>query len=342
MKIGIHHARGSYSEGWILYCKEKNIPYKIVNAYDTNLIHQLDDCDIFLWHHHHANPKDVLMARQVLYSLETLGKVVYPNWRTGWHFDDKVGQKYLLEGHALPLIPSYVFYSKVEAMKWLDTADFPFVFKLRGGAGSYNVKLVKTRRKAISLIRRSFGKGFRQIDPITDFKERFRKYRLGHSSMGELLKAIAHIVIPYQIEKSKGRERGYFYAQDFIPNCKDDIRVQMIGDKGYAMKRHVRQGDFRASGGGNIDYDGFKIPMEAIEISQMVERKLEMQSMAIDLLSYRDTYLIAEVSYAFAIDDDELDFGYFDSELKWHKEVFNPFGWLIEDLIIQFEKKVKF
>ena len=74
--------------------------------------------------------------------------MVFPNFNTAWHFDDKVGQKYLLEAIDAPLVPSYVFYSKEMALKWLEQTQFPKVFKLRGGAGSANVKLVQDEKRS--------------------------------------------------------------------------------------------------------------------------------------------------------------------------------------------------
>jgi len=55
MKIAIHHREESFSNEWISFCKEKNINYKIVNCYDTDIISQLGDCDVLMWHHHHGN-----------------------------------------------------------------------------------------------------------------------------------------------------------------------------------------------------------------------------------------------------------------------------------------------
>ncbi len=342
MKIGIHHRKGSYSDGLISYCQQKKIPYKIVNAYCTKIVKDLDDCAIFIWHHSHVNPKDVLFAKQLLFSLEQAGKIVYPDWKTGWHFDDKLGQKYLLEALNLPLVPTYVFFSKKEALEWASEYQFPAVFKLRGGAGSYNVKLVKTRKEARRIIKKAFGKGFRQFDPIVDIKEKVIKLLKGYAGIRELLRAIAHLVYPYQLEKSKGREKGYVYFQEFIPDCKYDIRVQMVGEKSYAMIRHVRNNDFRASGGGNIDYDGSKVPLNAIKLSQKVAQTLNMQTLAIDLLPYKDSYLIAEISCAFAIDEGELDFGYYDSDYKWQLGIINPYAWMVEYLIKKHEKKKQF
>lgn len=172
MKIAIHHKPHSFSERWIEYCKEKGIPYKIVNAYDSDIVKQVEDCDAFMWHHHHADYRDALFAKQLLYSLETGGKKVFPDFHTGWHFDDKVGQKYLLEAIGAPLVPSYVFYTKQEALDWVDKTSFPKVFKLRGGAGAANVRLVHSKSEAKKLIRKAFGRGFTQFDGWGYFKEK--------------------------------------------------------------------------------------------------------------------------------------------------------------------------
>ena len=116
-----------------------------------------------MFHHHHGNYKDVLFARQLLYSLEESGKRVFPDWRTCWHFDDKVGQKYLLEAIGAPLIPSYVFYTEKEALNWIRQTTFPKVFKLRGGASAANVKLVHTAKEAKNFVQKAFGTGFSQF-----------------------------------------------------------------------------------------------------------------------------------------------------------------------------------
>ena len=66
LKIAIHYAQGTFAERWIEYCKEKDIEYKVVNAYDSDIIQQIRDCNVFMWHHHHTNHKDALFAKQLL------------------------------------------------------------------------------------------------------------------------------------------------------------------------------------------------------------------------------------------------------------------------------------
>src|SRR5690554_2455915 len=97
MKIAIHHRKNSFSERWITYCEENKIEYKIVNCYHNDIIKQIQDCDALMWHHSHRNYMDALFAKQLLFAVAKKGMTVFPNYNTNWHFDDKVGQKYLLE-----------------------------------------------------------------------------------------------------------------------------------------------------------------------------------------------------------------------------------------------------
>ena len=333
MKIAFHPNKNSFFQYWISYCDSQGIEYKLVNAYDSDIVSQLSDCDVFMWHIKHVNPKDILFAKQLMYSLEQSGLKVYPDSKTIWSFDDKLGQKYLLEALNLPTIPSFAFYSKAEALNWAANYKFPAVFKLRGGAGSYNVKLVSSFNDAKKLIRKSFGTGFRQFDPIIDIKENLSFFFKGKTAFKQVLKAFGHIIIPYQIENARGREKGYIYFQKFIPDCDCDIRVQVVGDKCYAMKRIVRKNDFRASGSGVIDFDGSKISKELIKLSFEITEKLGMQSLAIDWLQYRETNYIAEISYAWGIADGELEPGFWDNNLVWHSKRVDLGEWLVELMI---------
>ena len=335
MKIAIHYNPGNFSERWIKYCKENGIDHKIVNAYDSNIISQVSDCDAFMWHHHHSDPKDVLFAKQLLYSLEESGKRVFPDFRTGWHFDDKVGQKYLLESIGAPLVPSYVFYSKKEALKWVNHTTFPKVFKLRGGAGASNVKLAHTASEARKFIRKAFGQAFPQFDRCGYLKERFRKWRLGKDTFLGVCKGMGRLLIPTDFAKMHGREKGYAYFQDFMPNNSYDIRVCVVGDKAFALKRLTRKGDFRASGSGNIIYDKTQIDDICVSIAFDINKKLKCQSVAFDFVFNKDkTPLIVEISYGYAVKAYDSCEGYWSSDMQWHKgNNFDFCGWMVEEIL---------
>jgi glutathione synthase/RimK-type ligase-like ATP-grasp enzyme len=334
MKIAIHHSKGSFSDRWIEYCKQNNVPYKIVNCFDSDIIDQLKDCDALMWHHHQSVYKDVIVTKKLLFALEHAGIKVFPNFHTGWHFDDKVAQKYLLEAIDAPLVPSYVFYDKKQALNWAESTIYPKVWKLKGGAGAANVKLVRSKKDAIKLINTAFGKGFSQFNRLGNLKERYRKYKSGKDSLLGVAKGVGRLVIPTEFAKLQSRERGYAYFQEFVPNNSFDIRIIVIGDKAFAIKRMTREDDFRASGSGNIIFDKNQIDERCVQISFDVNNKLNCQSVAYDFIfDENNNPLIVEISYGFAMEAYDACPGYWDSSLQWHEGKFNPQGWMVEEVV---------
>lgn len=340
MRIAIHHHPESFSDRWIDYCKEKGIDYKVVNAYDNDIIKQVSDCDAFMWHHHHADYRDVLFAKQLIYSLETKGIRCFPNFHTTWHFDDKVGQKYLLEAVNAPLVSSYVFYTKKDALEWIHNTDFPKVFKLRGGAGASNVMLAHNAREAKHLVSKAFSAWGGYSGRSANIKERFRQYHEGKVPFLYVLKGIGRLIIKTDFQKLHPKEKGYVYFQDFIPNNTFDIRVIVIGSRAFAIKRMVRNHDFRASGSGNILYGQKEIPEECVRISFYISRKLSTQCLAYDYVFDSDGNAhIVEISYGFAVHAYDACPGYWTEDMVWHNGSFNPQGWMVQDLIDNINNK---
>ena len=334
MKIAIHHRVGSFSDRWIEYCQKNNIDYKLVNAFDNDIVLQVKGCNAFMWHHHHGHFKDVLSAKRILFALEQAGVKVFPNFNTAWHFDDKVAQKYLLEAIDAPLIPSYVFYDKEEALAWSKQTSYPKVFKLKGGAGAKNVRLVRTHKEAVRIINQAFNKGFPQFDKLGNLKERLNKFKAGQGNLIGVLKGTGRLVITPEFSKLQGNESGYVYFQDFIPNNRSDTRVIIINRKAFAIKRVVRTGDFRASGSGNIIYDMSSIDIKTIELAFSINEKLRSQCVAFDFVLDNDgNPLVVEISYGFSIEAYDKCPGYWDENLNWYARKFNPQYWMIESLL---------
>lgn len=333
MKIAIHYKKGDFSSKWIEYCDNNNIPFKIVSAYDNDIINQVSDCNCFMWHFNQSHSKDVLFAKQLLYSLQTAGLKVFPDFHSAWHFDDKVGQKYLLESIGAPLVPSYVFYDKKEALTWIEQTDFPKVFKLRGGAGSAHVKLVKDQKVAKRLIHKAFGRGFSQYDKLANLKDRWYKYKKGKTNLWNVGKGLVRLVHTTEFAKTAGRERGYIYFQDFIPNMDYDIRVIVIAGKAFAIKRMVREDDFRASGSGHILYGKEHFDKETIQRSFEVAEKVKSQCLAIDYVYQDGEPIIVELSYGFTKEGYYDCEGYWDRQMNWHPGPFDAQGWMVESLL---------
>lgn len=331
--IAFQNNKNGFSKRWIAYCDNSNIPYKLVDFYHTEIIDHLRECTAVMWHFSHMGDKDFLMAKQLLYALHQTGIKVFPDFNTMWHFDDKVGQKYLLEQANLPLVQTWTFYNPKSALEWADQTVFPKVFKLRGGAGSVNVKLVRTKSNARKLIKKAFGAGFKNTSLIP-LSEVFKKFKVGKTSSTEVMKSFIRIFVPTNFSKLSGRERGYAYFQEFIPNNTFDIRIIVIDGKAFGLKRFVRANDFRASGSGNFAYNRDLFDERCIQIAFDTTTKLQLQCAAYDFVfDAQNTPLLVEVSYGFATSGYDACPGYWDEHLKWYEGKFNPYGWMVESVI---------
>ncbi len=336
MKLAIHPNENGFSDRWITYCKEKGIDYKIVSCYDSDILTQLQDCDALMWNWNQNDFRAALMARQLTYSLELTGKKMFPNFKSSWHHDDKVGQKYLLEAIGAPLVNTHVFYVKEQAEKWLDSTSFPKVWKLRGGAGSINVKLVRSRSEAQQFVNRAFGKGFRQIDNWGRLKDKFwvLKRDRNLAAVKGIFKGIARIFIPTELARFSQREKGYVYFQDFAPGNDHDTRLVVVGNRCVGVRRYVRQNDFRASGSGIKAYDPELFDKRCIKIAFDIARQLGTQSLAFDFIWNGDEPKIVEISYTYIIGPFYDDCpGYWDNNLQWHPDKVNLQYYQMEDFI---------
>ena len=332
MKIALHHTPGSFSDYWIQYLEENNIPYKIVNCYNSDIIQQLEGCNALMWHWDHNCYKAALFARQLTISIELMGIKVFPNTNTSWHHDDKLGQKYLLESIQAPFIKSYIFYDKFTAIEWAKNTTYPKVFKLRGGAGSLNVKRISSKDEALRKINKAFSNGYAQIDKLSRLKESVWQLRRDGTfkSVKGIISGLMRLFIPTDLEKYSSRHKGYVYFQDFIDGNDYDIRLVVVGDKCYGITRYCRKGDFRASGSGIKSYDNKIIPTECVKIAFDVSKNLNLQSVAFDFIKDKNQYKVIEISYCFVSNSFP---GYWDKSMFWHEEISCPQTDMIRNFI---------
>ena len=330
--LAIHGSRSGFNPHWIDYCRREKIPHKVVNCYDNDIVEQLRDCSALLWHHSHSDPRDVLIARQIIFAHEHSGFKVFPDFRQSWHFDDKLGQKYLFEALDLPRLRSYAFVEAAPALEWARTTDYPKVFKLRHGAASSCVRLVRSKHQARSLIKRAFGRGFTVYSPWQNLKERFYKAKLGASDSVDVAKGFGRFLYPPRFSRVLGRQRGYVLFQDFAPGNDSDVRIVVIGDKAFGLRRWVRPGDFRASGSLLCSTEREQIDVEYVALAFKLADRIGGQCLAFDLIRTEDNSLaVIEVSYGFKWKGKGS--GYWDRNLKWCEGKFRPEEWMV-DLVL--------
>jgi len=341
--IGIHDRPGSFSDRWISYCTHEGIPFRRVNCLANDVVMQCDGLDGLLWHWWQGAPTDLLVARQIIASLEQKVPVVFPNVNTCWHFDDKVAQKYLLEAIGAPLIPTWVFTAKEDALRWIEGATWPKVFKLRCGAGSSNVRLVRSRGEAAALCRQAFGRGFPAVAGyVTDMQTRVRKTQTADEFWERLTRAPRTLLNLLAVQRQMHRERGYVYFQEFLPQNAFDTRITIIGDRAFGFMRANRPNDFRASGSGSIVYEREKIDKRFIEIAFRVADRIGTQSLAFDFL-YNSQYepVICEISYCYMSSSVYACEGHWNHQGGWHFGHIWPEEAIIEDMLAVCHQKTQ-
>lgn len=194
------------------------------------------------------------------------------------------------------------------------------------------MKLVKSLPEAKALVRKAFGRGFKH-DSKVPLSEIFKKYLNKKLPLISVIKGVVRLGVPTRFSKIYGKEKGYVYFQEFIPNNDSDIRVIVVGDKAFAIKRMVRENDFRASGSGTILYDKNLFDDATIKLSFDLSEKLQTQCVAFDYVYKDGLPLVVEFSFGFSPQGYDACVGYWDKGMTWHAGPFNPYGWMVEEVL---------
>jgi glutathione synthase/RimK-type ligase-like ATP-grasp enzyme len=271
-----------------------------------------------------------------LRAAEAAGLKVFPSSATYAHFDDKVAQKYLLEAIGAPLVPTFVAHDIDSALRFVTTAKMPMVFKLRRGAGSSNVRLIRDRHEALAVCRQAFAAGFVATPSYTaDFARKARDVRSLRVIASKLARAPQMIRRAIAVRAALPRERGYVYFQDFVPGATHDVRVTVIGRRAFTFRRRTRPGDFRASGSGLIEHCGPEdADREAVRCAFEMSASLNGDSLAFDFIVDGATgrRLVVEMSYAYQAQAVHDCPGHFAPDLSWVPGYLWPQQAILDDL----------
>lgn len=310
------------------------IPYEMINR--NEILQQCMEKKIthllYRWGHDDENKQ---IAQTYLPIIERELKIpVFPDQKTCWHYDDKIKQHWLLKVHNYPVVDSWIFYDKGKAIEWAQKTTYPKVFKLRGGAGSSNVLLVKSLGQALVIIKRSFGRGNKQGSFGLMNELIIKNYDLWRL-LRNRVKIIRNFLVDRENQQHWQVDKNYVYFQEYLPGNEFDIRVTTAGNRVHAFRRFVRRGDFRASGGDRWDLDPLKIEQKVIKTALEISKNLGFQAMAYDFIydKYGDPRII-EMSYLYgkAGYPDFMN-GYWDQSLNWTEGRFLPQYFELLDLL---------
>jgi hypothetical protein len=316
----------------------RGIESLVLDFKQSNTIEQIKGCDGALWHWFHI-PDDKQAAPKILDAIEFgLRMPVFPNRQTRWHYDEKIAQHYLFDAINAPKIKTWVFWDRQSAVEFIETAQFPLVFKLSVGAGSANVLKLEHRSEALRLIEIMFADGFTPYT-VNEFEQ---KLAVSFPSFYQRLKDSVNYLLKHRWPAAPHKpahwyyliQKNYIYFQEFIPDNSYDIRVTVIGERIFDFVRYNRENDFRASGSGQLIYNQDLIPENARRIAKQISEENHFQSMAYDfLLKSNDELVLAEISYGYLNKAIFNCGGYWDGDLNWHEGAIWPEDAILEDFI---------
>ncbi len=333
----------SYSEKWKEYIEERGHQFQEVDLFAEDALEQSKQCDGIMWRWLH-NPSHKQSAKVILYSIEKyLNIPVYPNSDTSWHYDEKISQYYLLRALDVPIPQTWLFWDRVSALKWAESAQYPLISKLSSGAGSSNVIMIKSYNEAIDLINKAFKNG---IFPYT--MNEFRKSKGIPKSVSQVKTLFSRIpdsmrylfasTYPPLHPTWWKPEYGYVYFQEFLQNNQFDTRITVIGERAFGYRRMNRPNDFRASGSGNFDTNPELIDQECIELAFNISNKGNFQCMAYDFLNKDSKPVLIELSYTFVDWMVHCCPGHWNPNLEWKEGHMWPEEAQVEDFIASVSK----
>lgn len=314
MLIGIikdfRHNNNSFIKIYSQILRINDIPFKVIDInVQSDFLDHINDYTHFIFRFGQY-PDEKNLATSIMPVLYAANRIkCFPDYATSWHYDNKISQYYLLKNNGFPVIDTVIFWNKEIALKYLDTEDYPIVIKLSTGAGSSNVKLLKSKKEARKIAQTIFSKGYSDLG---------FQYSLDHFTYKKIKSKLYNLLFSnndyWLISKN------YILIQKYLPDNHFDTRIVTVGNRAIGFIRHNRPEDFRASGSGKFNLDPLKVNKKCLSIAFEVSMKLKFQTMAYDFLfDENGDPKICEISYTFSFGKPYTECpGYWDENLVWH------------------------
>jgi hypothetical protein len=233
IKLGILNGFRKGPDSYELYidaCKDLGVEYEVVDIISEHWLDNVrnSSCAAFL-----ARPTPYyvpwkIMFDERLYHIErSLGRIVYPSYKELVMYENKRQMAYFLQINNIAAPKTHIFYDEAEALDFAHESVYPLVFKTHLGAQARGVDILKTKRRARSLIRQVFSRGYAR-----DIRTTLRG----------ILKT--PISIPYYFFDS---EYKVIILQQYLVNCKE-WRMIRIG-KSYFGHQKLIKGEYHSGSG---------------------------------------------------------------------------------------------
>ncbi len=250
------------------FCRANGLSFEFLRIHEHDWLEQARRYDIIVGHPI-STPSRLEEIWRKTYILERyLGIMCYPSTADLALYEDKHMQHVILGELGMPVVPTWVSYDQADALRLAAKLDYPVVSKLITAAGSRGVEMVKNRRAAERVIRKTFS----------------ARGRYWHW--------------PYL------RQKDYVLFQKFIHTDGYDVRVECMGDMMFGYYRKARQGDFRASGSGIVQKRS--LPESMLRIAHATAQALQTPYLSVDFItSTAGEEFITEISHFNTIESPE-------------------------------------
>jgi glutathione synthase/RimK-type ligase-like ATP-grasp enzyme len=161
-KVGIIKEFYQYHKSYIAACHDLKISYVLIDISKNNWVEQINSsgCEIFLcWPSSGMTEWKYMYDDRIKLIEEDLGKIVYPESKSLWLYENKMRTSEWLKINHLPSPNHWIFYNQTNALNFAESCNLPIVYKTNIGASGSGVVIVKDRSLLRKIIKKAFTKG---------------------------------------------------------------------------------------------------------------------------------------------------------------------------------------
>ncbi len=265
----------SYVENYERILRQSGLEFETLRFSDPDFWDKATSATHFIARFKGFEP-DLAIGHSILPWIEKAGVKCMPDYNSFQFSGDKLRLAAFYAAERIPAPRTDPVFSMRDVEEWKKSVGtYPVVGKLRKGASSANVILIRDARQLDRIASRLFSG--RMVDGQMD------------PTVAENVKSI--------VKRRLRMIEPCLLLQEFAPGNSGDHRVSVIGGRAFYFRRGNRPGDFRASGSGIFSYDVASANREAIDMALAMSREYVFPMMVYDFLT-EPRPLLVEMNYA--------------------------------------------
>lgn len=204
----------------------------------------------------------------MLLGLSKLNNQLVPRFDFFRAHENKGYQEIMRQIHGIKDIKGLYYSGSQDAL--VDEISFPAVYKSTDGSKSRGVAL---------------------LYDVDDLKRKSCKYEK-LSFYWRIHRSLAKMLNRSTVWHDYITPRHSFVVQEFVPELSFDFKVLVFGKKYFVLQRGVRNGDFRASGSGKLEF--IEAEEGLLEYSRNIFEKFNSPFISMDICKTKNGYALIE------------------------------------------------